>query len=528
MQTWLLPADGQPRVPSAGTGAAPRAENDPGIGREGEPAASPPVLDFAGFRLDPARGLFRAGQRVPLARKELRGLSLLLARHGAVVSRDEYVQAVWPRGDASDDSIARSIYLLRRALSSDAGAALVETVYGVGYRVAVPVTVARTGAPSVRARMAAVAAPAAFETLLVGRQWLAQETRAAIEAAVRACERAAQIDPGYAPAWSAVAQCHVFTAMRAHLPPREAGRHALLACERALAIDPDEPGALAARGWVLGAIEGRFEPAMADIALAIELDPGFWFARLCSAWLLPARGRLPEALDQARTAAALNPLHPAPRALLGWLLFCAGRTAEALGELRGALAELHQPQAVLRTLSLVNAWEGGNDGEALELAQRIACADDCTRTDGAILAYVLARRGDAAGARRIVQGWPADAEQAPLATHAAAAHLALGDPAAAARAWSRAEAQGCPYRVFATSDPRLAPLATREPASEVGRSSAHRAHTEPPVPATAPAGRVAAGALAPVSWVGGGHPARFRAPVAGSPRVRGSPKSVTK
>lgn len=415
-----------------------------------------PVLDFAGFRFDPERGLFRAGRPIHLARKELRGLSLLLARCGAVVSRDEYVQSVWPRGDASDDSIARSVYLLRRALGTHGGGELVETVYGVGYRLTAPVSLARTQSASATVRLAATPHAAAFETFQVARQLRGKGTRAGLEAAVRAFERAARIDSGYAPAWAAIAECHAAAAIRGYADPRHAGRQALAAAERALAIDPDDPGALAVRGWVQGAIEGRIDLGMADLARAIGLDPCFWLARFYRAWLLPARGRCGEALDEARAAVELNPLHPAPRALVGWLLFCSGRAQQALTELRGAACELHEPEEVWRTLSLVSAASGST--EALELAQRMARASDCARSHAAVLAYVLARRGDTTAARRIVQAWGDDTRSLPAATHAAAAHLALGDSDAAAAAWSHAEEQGCPHRVFAAHDPRLAEL----------------------------------------------------------------------
>ena len=103
--------------------------------------------EFAGFRFDPERGLDRGGRRIHLPRKQHGLLAELLAEHGKVLTKDQIVERVWGRGDVSDDSIFRAVYALRRgfgAFEVDP----IETVHGVGFRMAVPVAVAETSRPT--------------------------------------------------------------------------------------------------------------------------------------------------------------------------------------------------------------------------------------------------------------------------------------------------------------------------------------------------------------------------------------------
>jgi len=428
--------------------------------------AAAPVLEFAGFRFDPERGLSQAGRSVHLARKEQRGLGALLARRGAPVSRHEYAQAAWRGGDASDESIARSIYLLRRALGCSDRAEVLETIHGFGYRISAEIREVRPDTPSTAAKTVQGVSAAAFETFQLGRELLARRTPNDLEAAVRAFGRAAEIDTSYAAPWAAMADCRINQAMRWYLAPKAAAELALEALARALAIDAGAADALAARGWVTGVIGQRPHEGLADLERAVSLDPHYWLARFYRAWLLPAVGEHDQALAEARAACALNPMHPVPRSMVGWLLFCAGRTDEALASLRAAADELGQPRQILRVLSVVNGWAGSAD-EALAIARSVE-EDERFAPDGTtVLAYALARAGDTEAASRIVRRWEDPARPHPAPTHMAAVYLELGDRQRAEAALAWAEREACPQLAIARRDPRLAAVfkaAARAPA----------------------------------------------------------------
>jgi pentatricopeptide repeat protein len=105
------------------------------------------VFQFEGFRLDrQSRVLFRrdkAGAFVPMAvgSRTLEVLDVLLGRAGNLVSRNEFMAAVWPSTAVEDTNLNMQIAALRRIL--DEGrmeGSCIQTIPGHGYRFAPPVT----------------------------------------------------------------------------------------------------------------------------------------------------------------------------------------------------------------------------------------------------------------------------------------------------------------------------------------------------------------------------------------------------
>ena len=93
----------------------------------------PPVLARGDLTLNRARRLAtRAGQELPLTRKELGVLEVLLQADGAVVSAEELLERVW---DENADPFTRTVVVtltrLRRKLGQPEA---IETVLGAGYR----------------------------------------------------------------------------------------------------------------------------------------------------------------------------------------------------------------------------------------------------------------------------------------------------------------------------------------------------------------------------------------------------------
>jgi DNA-binding response OmpR family regulator len=96
--------------------------------------ATPPVLERAGIRLDPARReVYRDGRFVPLANKEFAVLAELLLAGGAVVSAEQLLEKAWDEHiDPFTNVVRVTVMKLRRKLGDPQ---VVETVPGVGYRV---------------------------------------------------------------------------------------------------------------------------------------------------------------------------------------------------------------------------------------------------------------------------------------------------------------------------------------------------------------------------------------------------------
>ncbi|HTU12233.1 MAG TPA: winged helix-turn-helix domain-containing protein [Allosphingosinicella sp.] len=108
---------------------------------------------FASAVLDEPRWtLFVDGRAVAIQTKPLELLRELLLRAGEVVTKDELLDAVWPDVLVVEASLSTAILKLRRVLGEGGdGAAIIETVPRIGYRLAVPVEVEWTSNAAERA-----------------------------------------------------------------------------------------------------------------------------------------------------------------------------------------------------------------------------------------------------------------------------------------------------------------------------------------------------------------------------------------
>lgn len=106
----------------------------------------PVLVAFGPFRLDPAqRRLIRVTgegeEPVALGTRALDLLLLLARRPGALVSKDELIDATWPGVVVEENNLSVQISALRRALGDGQdGVRLIETVPGRGYRFLAAVT----------------------------------------------------------------------------------------------------------------------------------------------------------------------------------------------------------------------------------------------------------------------------------------------------------------------------------------------------------------------------------------------------
>jgi DNA-binding response OmpR family regulator len=100
------------------------------------PARLPAVLRNGGVALDPARHVCtRDGSVLDLTPREFAVLRYLMAHAGATVSKQELLDHVWGENDSADHNVVQ-VYVssLRRKLDGGASGPLIETVWGVGYR----------------------------------------------------------------------------------------------------------------------------------------------------------------------------------------------------------------------------------------------------------------------------------------------------------------------------------------------------------------------------------------------------------
>jgi DNA-binding winged helix-turn-helix (wHTH) protein/TolB-like protein/tetratricopeptide (TPR) repeat protein len=101
------------------------------------------IYKFGRFSLDTGQHLLlKDGSPLQLREKVFDTLVILVEAGGAVVSKDEFMEKIWPDAFVEENSLNRNISELRKALSSGVeDAPYIETVPKRGYRFAAPVDV---------------------------------------------------------------------------------------------------------------------------------------------------------------------------------------------------------------------------------------------------------------------------------------------------------------------------------------------------------------------------------------------------
>ena len=135
---------------------------------------APPSLRVGAFVFDPRAGeLSREGHRVRLEPKLADLLLYFAQRPRRIVAREELMRAVWPGVFVAEDTLARSISKLRRALGDEPRSpTYIETLPKRGYRFIAPIAPLESGSgprrAAVRRRWLPAVAGAAAAVLIVG------------------------------------------------------------------------------------------------------------------------------------------------------------------------------------------------------------------------------------------------------------------------------------------------------------------------------------------------------------------------
>jgi len=172
--------------------------------------------------------------------------------------------------------------------------------------------------------------PNAYDLYLMARRYYgsgqAGEERE-LDAIVRLCRRATEIDPGYARAWAlmALAQAHLHCS---HGRPGDDGR---AAAERALELAPDCAEAYAVRARHLWN-DGNPEAAWREIQPALRLAPDCWEVNIEAGRISYLEHRFEAAIDYFERAAALSD----SSAGLGMMMSSYHALGDTAGERRAA------------------------------------------------------------------------------------------------------------------------------------------------------------------------------------------------
>jgi tetratricopeptide (TPR) repeat protein len=325
---------------------------------------------------------------------------------------------------------------------------------------AVSRTIAVTLTPDAKARLARArpVGAEAYQDYLRGRFFWNRRTEAALKQAIGYFQKAIAAAPGYAPAYSGLADS--YSALGASsivggLPPRQAMPEAKAAALKALQID----GTLAEAHTSLATIHLLYDWDLAacdrEFRRALELDPNYTLAHHLYSHCLLALGRTEESLAESKRALELEPLHLVVGGHLGWHFLYARQYDQAIEQFRKTL-ELDPafPQA-----QRYSAWAYLQKGMHPEAVAALRAALDSVGRNPQIegeLGHALAVAGRRAEALAMLEGLRRLSATRYVSPYSIAlVHAGLGDRDQALAWLDKAYAERSDYMPYLRLEPML-------------------------------------------------------------------------
>ncbi len=307
---------------------------------------------------------------------------------GRLVVRAELTRAadgahLW---GAQYDHPPGDVLALQEQVSAEIAAALASRLAGEGRR---------------RARRP-TASTAAYDLYLKGRYFLFKRTVPACRQAMEYFDAAVATDPGYALAWSGLADALILLERYGGAPPHAVMERCRVAAERAIAVDEELAEGHCSLGGFCYYFEWDWERGEREFRRAIELNPSYATAHHWYGWCLgELGGRAEESIAELERALEIDPLSLIVQTNYGTVLYFARRWAEAERALREALA-LEPGFAVAhqwlgRALGATGRWE-----EATAEHRRALALLGEDPESLASVAHACARAGELEEAQRLL------------------------------------------------------------------------------------------------------------------------------
>jgi DNA-binding winged helix-turn-helix (wHTH) protein/tetratricopeptide (TPR) repeat protein len=363
----------------------------------------PPVQDqvftFGEFTLAPQERLLLCNQQpVHLTPKAFDLLVTLVRHSGHLVTKDDLLREVWPDTFVEEVNLTVHISGLRKALDrGGTGSAMIETVPTRGYRFVAPVTAGNVEVvlykPGVLGSRQGGAefgrqptkSADAYRAYIQGRHEWNQRSKESVRRGIEYFQRAVDIDPQFAAAYSGLADCYATLGYLSYASPSEAFPPATQHAATAVELDASLAEPHASMGFVKLYFKWDWPGAEVEFKRAIAVDPNYAATHEWYSIYLLAAGRASEALREIQLARMRDPLSLPINSDLGfhyyyngqydeavkqlkfvlemkkdfppahlWL----GRTYQELGRFDDALAEFHQVEASLPQWPVTMAARG--------------------------------------------------------------------------------------------------------------------------------------------------------------------------
>jgi serine/threonine-protein kinase len=164
-----------------------------------------------------------------------------------------------------------------------------------------------SGAEAARLARRPTENPDAYEAYLRARFFETKFDPSSLALATTHAEKAVQLDPAFAQAWSTLGRIWLLRGTY-YDKPTESMPKAVTAAERALTIDPQQPEAHVVLGLVRLLYDWNWDESRRELTLSSTLRPQVVETFTCAAHLLETAGRGPEAEREIRQALVDDPL----------------------------------------------------------------------------------------------------------------------------------------------------------------------------------------------------------------------------
>jgi len=213
----------------------------------------------------------------------------------------------------------------------------------------------------------------AYQLYLKGRYLWAKRTSESIRKAIEYFNLAIEKDPGFALAYTGLADAYVVPANR--MPPREAIPKAKAAAMRALEIDDTLAEAHTSLGRILQVYDWNWNEAQKELKRAIELNPRYAVAHQWYGGYLERTGHLDEGISERKLAIELDPLSVISNFELGQAYFWKRDYDQTIQQFKKTLELDPEFPPVLQYLPAAYAQKGMYDEAIRQIEQTPEVAD---------------------------------------------------------------------------------------------------------------------------------------------------------
>ena len=268
----------------------------------------------------------------------------------------------------------------------------------------------------------------AYAFYLRGRSQWNKRSDEGLRSAIEFFQKAIAIDPGYALAYSGVADSYAVLAINGHIPKTEGLPKAKEYAIKALEIDDTLAEAHVSLAMALEAHDWDWAGSEREFKKAIEINPSYATAHHWYALLLQLLGRFDEALREIHRAQELDPLSMVINSAIIWVYNTAGEYDKAIEHGRRWLEM--EPSSGFAHLHLASTYSRKKmHVEAIREAQAAAADSGVSHwTYMEDLEYYYAQSGDLQKAQKIfTEIMERSKTQYVSPTYFALHYLALGD-----------------------------------------------------------------------------------------------------